>query len=694
MNDKIVEKIVNSKKFFISLILLFALFFSFYKYINIIKSTNGVFLFPTDDSYATFSYSIQMGRGYPFRFNDDEPPVPMEPSFLYQVIYSVFYKLGVRTPEGFSSFAFWLNMIFLSFTLLFLFQIFNMLLENPKSSFIAVSLLFLYNPFRYIFILGMGHVLLTFFFYLSLLFFLKRKVIPFFISGIFLALSRPESFVILLIFGLYLLFKKEKKLLIYNLILIGVWFLPSFIYLILAKTLLPTGIYPQSLLAFYPLNAVFSSVFEYLRDYLIGVFLGIYPSAWKQGQMEFLSINLPFGFFLISLAGIFNRKFFSSKSKEFLIISFINFLIFWIISGFSIYAGIHLLRHTAWLFPFIFFLFLSGIEFITHKFKEKIFSYIRYSLLGFYTVFLFAQGVDFENKNIFISILKTKPHYVAGRWIRNNIWDGEFLAITPCRLKFFSGKRVYSFSPGTNWLISKYSKSSHPASYFELLKYYIKEGKKYFLYWDNEDEKIPWFNFFLFLNDSVVYQYSLLTGNYVKVGKAEPGKILDAEKFYFPGEYEVLDFIDIKDPISERKHGYFNRLFEHSLKVRFFPIIGQVKDKQFLEGVNLSKVEGFSFYINEPLEKDSVFLIGRFARRCYYTLNFYNQPVTNFIELPFQEINIYINERYLTTLNLKNIDNFTEFKLYLPSFMLKPGKNEILVRGNHISASYWIVKKK
>lgn len=687
------KKITGRRSFFISLIFLFTLLFSLYRYISIVKSSGGIFLFPTDDSYATFSYSIQMGKGYPFRFNEDEPPVPMEPSFLSQVIYAFFYKIGINTPEKFSSFAFWLNAVFLFFTLIFLFYIFEACVNNNKISFAMVLMLFLYTPFRYIFNLGMGHAPFTLFFYLTFLFFIKRKEIPFLISGIFLALSRPESLIILLIFGLYLLFKRRYKFLIFDLILILIWFFPSLIYFILSKTFLPTGIYPQSLLAFYPLSAVFSSLVEYLLDYFTGVFLGVYPSTWTAGQMEFFSNRLPFGLFLISLAGILNKKFLNSNSKEFLVISSISFLIFWIISGLSIYAGTHLLRHSVWLFPFIFFLFISGIDFITYKFKENFSIYIRYGLYGFYFISLLIQSIDFENKNIFISLFKTKPHYLTGRWIKNNILDGEFLAITPCRLKFFTQKKIYSFSPGTNWLISRYSKSFYPANYFELLKYYLREDKKYFLYWDDEDEKIPWFNFFLFLNDSIVYQYTLLTGNYVKIGKVNIYKILDSDKFYLSGDYKVLDFIDIGDPISEKKHGYFFTLFESSLKVRFLPVVGEMKDKQFLEGVNLSKIERFYFYINEPIDKDTLFLIGRFARRVYYGVNFYNRPLFNFIEFPFQMVNVYINGKYLTTINLHDVNNFTEFKLPLPSFMLIPGRNEILLKGDHISASYWIVKK-
>lgn len=674
-----------------SIIFLVILFFSLYRYLNIVTKTGGVLLFPTDDSYVTLSYSVQMGKGFPFKFNDDEPYAPMEPSFLAQIFYSLIYKFFIRTPEAFSSFIFFINILFLFITLLLIFYIFKLSTNDNLISFLSTLMLSIFMPFRYIFVLGMGHSFLTLFFYLTLIFFLLKKEFFFFLSGIFLSLSRPESIFIFLIFLIYFFIKKEKKFMIYNFILILIWSIPSIIYFIISRTFLPTGIYPQSLFFIYPIPAVFSLLIEYLRDYFLGVFLGFYPSLWESKNIEFYSSQLPFGFFILCFFGIFYKKTFSNKiSKEFIKISFFNFLVFWIISGLTVFAGVHLLRHTVWLFPFIFLLGALGIDFLIKKFKNL--PWIKYILYGFYLLILLFQSIDFENKNIFIIVHKMYPHYMASKWIKNNIGEGEFISRASATLKFFTGRKIYSFSFGENWRILRFSKSHYPSHYFELLKYYFKRDGEYYIYWNASDEEVPWFNQFQFLADSIVYYHQTISGNYVKIGKVGINKILDGKRPYAEEFYKVIDYIDIGDPLSEKVHKYSFSLYEPFIKIRPFPIKGKINEKEFLEGGIFSQFEKFNFYIKEK-EFENIYLVGRIAKKMDYLLIFYNKTSLNSIELPFQQIHIYINGNYLGVLNLKEIENFSEFSIPLPKNLLDFGKNEVIIRGAHISTGYWIIKK-
>ncbi|MEO0241355.1 MAG: hypothetical protein ABIM83_07855 [candidate division WOR-3 bacterium] len=681
----------KSKYFPVSIIFLIVCFFSLYRYFTIVTKTGGVFLFPTDDSYVTLCYSVQMGKGYPFKFNDNEPSAPMEPSFLAQIFYSLVYRFFTKTPEGFSSFIFLINMLFLFLTLIFIFYIFKISTNDNFISFLSILMLSLFMPFRYIFILGMGHSFLTFFFYLTIIFFLLRKEIFFFLSGIFLALSRPESVFIFLIFLIYFFIRKKKKFIIYNFILILIWLIPSIIYFIISRTFLPTGIYPQSLFFVYSKPAVFSSLIEYLRDYLLGVFLGFYPSLWESKNIEFYSSQLPFCFLIFCFFGIFYKKTFSNEtSKEFIIISFLNFLIFWIISGLTVFAGVHLLRHTVWLFPFIFLLGILGIDFLVKKFKN--FPWIKYILYGFYLLIPLFQSIDFENKNIFITIHKVYPHYMASKWIKNNIGEGEFISLRSATLKFFTGRRIYSFSFGENWRALRFSKFHYPSHYFELLKYYFKKDGEYYIYWDATDEEVPWFSNFEFLADSIVYYHQTISGNHVKIGKVGINKILDGKKIYAETLYTVIDYIDVGDPLSERVHKYSFSLYEPLIKIRPFPIRGKMNGKEFLEGGIFSKFEKFNFYIKEK-EIEKIYLVGRIAKSLFYSSTFYNKISLNSIEIPFQQIHIYLNGNYLGVLNLKEIENFSEFVIPLSKNLLKIGKNEIIITGAHISTGYWIIKK-
>lgn len=149
---------------FLALLFLLLLSFSLYRYIKITKETNGIFLFPVDDSYITLSYSLQMAKGFSFKFNEDEPRIPMEPSFFAQFFYSLVYKFGIKNIEEFSSIIFWINILFLLLTIFLIFYIFKICTNDNFLSFVAVFMLSFFVPFRYIFYLGMGHSFLTLFF--------------------------------------------------------------------------------------------------------------------------------------------------------------------------------------------------------------------------------------------------------------------------------------------------------------------------------------------------------------------------------------------------------------------------------------------------------------------------------------------------------------------------------------------------
>jgi hypothetical protein len=680
---------MKKENFFLILLFLILLSFTFFRYIKIIKDTNGIFLFPVDDSYITLSYSLQMAKGFPFKFNEDEPAIPMEPSFFAQFFYSFIYKFGIRNIEEFSSVIFWINVIFLLITIFLIFHIFKICTNDNFLSFVAVFMLSLFVPFRYIFYLGMGHSFLTLFFYLNMIFFLLKKEVPFFISGIFLAISRPETIFIILIFLIYFFIKKERKFLFYTIPLIFIWAIPSIIYFFISKTLLPTGIHTQSIFFFYSFPAIFSLLTEYFRDYFIGIFLGFYPSLWESGNIEFYSSQLPFGLFIFFLIGFFNKKTFSNeKSKEFIKISLINFLVFWFISSLTVFRGVQLLRHTVWLFPFIFLISIFGIDFLVKKIK---FPYIKQIVYGFYFLILLFQSIDFENKNIFITVYKNYPHYVASKWIKENIKDGDILSITGARLKFFSQKKIVPFSVSLNWRMYRFSKEFHPSNYFELLKYHFKEDGKYYVYFSLDDEEIPWFNSFTFLADTIVYYQRQVTGNYVKIGRVNVNKIFDAQKNYIEGSYEIIDYLDIGDPISEKTHKY-SYMHEPLIKIRFFPIVGKIGDKEFVEGGIFSRGERFNFYIKGEI-KDNVYLICRMAKNINFSMTIYKNISPGFLELPFQQIQVYLNGNYIGLFNLKDVENFKEFIINLPKKFLKQGKNELFITLPHISVSYWIVRK-
>ncbi|MEO0263600.1 MAG: hypothetical protein ABIM36_02855 [candidate division WOR-3 bacterium] len=681
----------KKKYLIIFLIILFVLFFSFFKYFSIISKTNGIYLFPTDDTYITLSYSFQMGKGFPFQFNDGEPPAPMEPSFLSQLVYSIFYKIGIRSSENFSVFTFWLNIFLMGFTLILIFYIFIYLTDDLFISLISLILTFLYTPFRYIFTLAMGHSFLTFFFYLTFLFLLKRKLLFFAISGIFLAFSRPESIFIILIFLIYFLIKKDYKFTLISLILFIICFAPSFIYLIYCGEFFPTGLYPQSLFLYYSLPAILGYTVEYFNEYFKGILLGLYNSSLEKWYLDFYYAQIPFGLFLFSLIPLFKRETYSLKFKEIIYLFLPLFLINLFLSSFTLYKGVHLLRHTVWLFPFFFLFIVTGVEFINKKINIK---YLNYAIYVFYSFYLLGISIDFENKNVLTSIHKSYPHYIASQWIKNNIKDGEFLAITPSRLKFFSQKRIYSFSPGINWRISKYSRFRFPSHYFEFLKYEILKNKDYFTYWDIYDEEIPIFEYFKFLVKEIIYEQRFLSGNYIKIGKVDKDLILNSEKPLSENMYfKIIHHIDIGDPILEKIYDYSFYLYEPLIKARPFPIKGELEGKKIIEGGIFSIKEKFVFEVKDEDLKDSLFLIGRFAKKIYYSITFHKNLFSNFVELPIQKVDIYINNKFYSYVELKDIKDFMEFKLYLPSNFLKSGKNTIVIFNPHISTSYWIVKR-
>lgn len=684
------KKIIEKNYFWYLVLLGTVAIFGICKYFSTIKKTNGLFVFPTDDTYITLSYSVQMGKGFAFKFNDSDPPNPTEPSFLSQAIYSVSYKMGLRSVHALSSFVFWLNMCLLFFTLIVVFYIFEQCTGNTFLSIISIMMLFLYTPFRYIFVLGMGHSWLTFLFYLSILFLMKDNVFLYAILVSFLALSRPESIFILLVFLFYNIYAKKYKFLKYTILGIIIWIGLAFFYFTLSGKFLPGGFYPQSLWVYYSKGAIMGHVTDYIIEYIKGIFMGMYPSSVSRWYIDFYYSSLPLGLFLFFIIGFFYKPF-SPFLKRFVLILLPVFTISLVLSGFTLYRGVHLIRHTTWTFPIIFLFATLGIEFIYKKVKNIL---LRYGLYSFYFIYLLGITIDFESKNVSLSIHKSYSHYEAAKWIKRNIKNGEFLAITPSRLKFFSGVKIYPFSPGTNWRVSRFSSTYYPSHYFEFLKYEIKPDSNYFGYWDIYDEEIPLFRYFKFLMDKVIYEQRFLSGTYIKIARVDVDKILNAEKIYVLDRCKIIDHVDICDPLSEKKHGYSFYFYEPLIKLRPFPIIGEINDHKFIEGGISSVIEEFNFYLNNSQNQDSIFLIGRLAKKVFYSIVFHKKIFSNFIELPSQKIAIYINDKFLTTLIFQNVRNFTEFKVHLPLKYLKPHRNKIIISGPHISTSYWIAAKK
>lgn len=687
---------MSDRKKYIILIFLISFLFGIIRYQMVIQPTGGVFMFPSDDSYITLRYAKKVVEGHPFKINpDDEFPSPLEPSIVAQFLYASGSYIGFKTPESLSSFVYWLNIILLSVTLIIFFLLLTGWKFSLLDAFIVIVLCLLYNPFRYLFTLDMGWGIFTMLFYILLYFvFIREKSFYFLIPAIILSLTRPESIYILVFLFLFYFFKKDVKKALLVIIPIAVNLTPAIIFYLFIKTPFPSGFKPQFILTHYHYSSAISMIFRYIIDYFKSILLGFYPlNATGYNYIEHGFSPLPPLFFIFILIGvwrIFNDK---KEDRTIYLFSITLFILALFVSSVTIYQGVHLLRHTAWLLPFFIVIGVKGLLYLGGRLN-----FLKI-LIPFYILMFIGSSIDFLVYVSLSSVYNTLPHYQAARWIDENLEEPNLMGIVNSRIDYFikNKAKFYNITPGDNWRMTKYCKDIYNlAAPFELFNYELKEEEEWFLIWTKDDETTVNFEYFVSLAGDTLYKKYYLFNNYFKIAKLKKGPFLNAEKIHLSSEYEVLDEFNPGDPISERDHKYDYLLTLPYAKVKFYPVMGKIinpktgEEDYIIEGATFTQYEKFNLHLKN-LSIDTLFLIGRFASEINCAIAGYLRAYIFPVKMPSQKFNIFINGEKVDSVKLSDLKNFSEYAFYIPRALLKKGENTIEIEGPHISCRWFVV---
>jgi len=661
----------------------------------IVQNTNGIFFYPTDDSYIVLRYAEKIIKGHPFKLNETDKITPMDPSPIMEFLYASGTLFGIDTPEGLSSYAFWINILLLAFTLIFIFLIATHMGMSLNMALLLSIFSLLSNPFRYNFMLLMGYSMLAFSFYAFFCLWLKGKTL-FILPLLLMVISRPDAPLLLIPFIIYSILEKEKKKKIILLITgFFLGFIPHILRFILTGSPNPSGFLHQFILQQRGW-ASFFYISRYLIDYLKGVFIGFYPSTTESLSFsEYFSSQFPI-FFLIFIVLSFLNKDVQKNLKVYLLLLSV-FLIQLLISSLTIFLGVHLFRHTAWFLPIFFMMGFWGVNWFDTLFHKNIKKFI----FGFYLIIMTILFVDLLIYISAVSISSTLPHYEAAKWTNENIKDKNFAGILDSRFDFFTDDntyRYYSFGPGENWRIvhskRKYMSNAYPweVFYYELIK---NPEAKWYMGWSIEDGLVESAEFMKSVIDTIVYEKTYLFNNFYKIGLINKEVFLEARKPFLKKEnWIVLDEINPGDPISERNHNFYYKLrFPYGKAISGLVFSNLKKERKIIEGGYLCEYERFNFILRRGNRNDSLFLVVRLSPKIPYRIHYPGFSQTLDFVLKNQKLKIFINDSLIGNINAINLKEISDFKIYIPSEIIRNGKNKCEIVGTHIILHLFIIKK-
>ncbi|MBN1888545.1 MAG: hypothetical protein JW850_11165 [Thermoflexales bacterium] len=256
-----------------------------------LNPSNGRPVAPLDDAYITFQYARQIARGYPYQYNDGDPPTTGMTSPLFGFFLAGLYRLGF-TAERLVAFAVGIGVVWLGLIVWLAYRLtFHMTSEQGASRvwpLLAAVLVSLSGPVQWGCFNGMETGLFTVLTLAALdAFIAKRTALCALWAGL-AGLARPEGLVLtgliwaaLFIDGLVRsrAIQWRQQALLSIAVLFGL--APSLVNWALTGTTLATGLLAKSWcfnVPAYP-NEIIRSILSSYRDIIMFFFLGWEPAA-------------------------------------------------------------------------------------------------------------------------------------------------------------------------------------------------------------------------------------------------------------------------------------------------------------------------------------------------------------------------------------------------------------------------------
>jgi len=188
-----------ASRWFVGLLVVLTIMISTIYLATAFTAANGRAVAPLDDAYITFQYARQMARGYPYQYNDGDPPTTGMTSPLFGVILAGFYLLGF-TGERLVGLALGMGVVWLGATGWFTYRLAQRLLGDRRDpdgwAMAAATFVLLSGPIEWGCFNGMETGLFTVVTLAALVAFLDGRVGQ---SGLWLGLAglvRPEGLIL------------------------------------------------------------------------------------------------------------------------------------------------------------------------------------------------------------------------------------------------------------------------------------------------------------------------------------------------------------------------------------------------------------------------------------------------------------------------------------------------------------------
>ncbi len=628
------------------------------------SSSGGDFALSSSDGYVILLHARGWYEGHPLSVYPDEPPVPKNP-IPYAMLLSIGHWLGFKSQTSFIFWTYLINLIMLLGSSLFLYRFFNRFF--PEVAFPSTLLSTLFASIFYNFFSCTT---------MPLLFLL--------ISG---ALAFLESLPFFLLFAILAGFCRNEGILYYLFLCslhIGLnrknwWkltagFLPLLLPFLVNKYLIgqrvTQGTVSQILFHYGSFTNVLEAGTTNFLHHLKATVLGLYRTTeyfglQSQGSPIF---TLPPLFFIFFILGIIDRK------KKFLTIPTVIFFLLLILGdSFVLFTGVGNNRHLLSIFPLIFAFSFAGIKRIDKNIK------------GFFTVAISFFSIFFIVQEIilFISMKKNVESATQGRevaqWLNENLppETAIFDAMIGSRfINFYADKvRFISLTPNLNPIFGKYIKAFWRQTTMAELIQREYTGVEYLL--EVESGKPNNFSFINWLKTFAKDEKR--TFSWVGEERSYNLYTLDLSNLKLKRfEENIIDEIDISDPVSEINHEYKRG---DASGMNFYQTL------QRIEGVyDGGKVtEGYeTFYldISKNEKNELICLFGKKFKGISVDLN--PKDVKFNLEEPYYSI--FIEGEKITEGKIEK--DFQTINIPLPQDIDKD-RIKITIKGRFVSYHYW-----
>jgi hypothetical protein len=318
-------------------------------------TTDGHFVAQISDLYVVAQYARAMAEGHPFQYNAGEAPTTGATSLLHTAALALAHAAGAR-GEGLIAFAVLLGAVLFVASIPLAVRVAGRL-ASPREGLLAGALVALSGPVVWAYLYGSDIALFLFLALLVLDRWLELwrggGALGFAISGILLALARPEGLVVALVLGAASLARPGRRRSRRELLLPWAPVAAALLVLALQRALtgqwLSTSVAEKALLPNYGPVETLAVASKYGVDVLRGLLLGFYPSeapiGFSQGEAAFAFP--PLGLLLVLLAAVRPRAEVRTPARVWLALVFALFALV----GPNVFMGVHFNRYLMWAFP-------------------------------------------------------------------------------------------------------------------------------------------------------------------------------------------------------------------------------------------------------------------------------------------------------------------------------------------------------